>query len=113
VERGVKWGVTTHAACHPVQAAWRDGSREGNSAATSPPHLPIPIHSPFSTASALPCGRSAGQVPRYDAHCAFVEQGPCTPCTPARWAVEPTFSELVLFESAAVLPRFVLSIALR
>jgi hypothetical protein len=71
------------------------------------------VPTPFSADSALPCGRSVGQVPRYDAHCAFVEQGSCTPCTPARWATVPTFSELVLFESAAVLPRFVLSLAPR
>ncbi len=51
-------------------------------------------------------------MPRYDAHCTYVDQYLCTPCPPSRWATETTFSELVLFENAAVLPRFILSLAL-
>ncbi len=57
--------------------------------------------------------RSLAQVPRYDTHCVFVEDGPCTPCPPERWDAVTTYSELVFFENAAVLPRFVLFFTLR
>jgi hypothetical protein len=51
-------------------------------------------------------------VPKYDAHGVVVEGGPCTPCAHARWGAAGvrTYSELVLFEDAAVLPRFILSV---
>ena len=52
-------------------------------------------------------------MPRYDANFAIVEPGLGTPCPPTRWGAVPTSSELVLFESAAVLPRFILSLTKR
>jgi hypothetical protein len=53
------------------------------------------------------------QVPRYDAHAVVVEQGPCTPIPPVRWGAVQTYTEIVLFESAAVLPRFILAVSRR
>ena len=56
--------------------------------------------------------RGRPQVPKYDAHGVVVEAGPCTPCPLGRWgqAGVRTYSELVLFEDAAILPRFVLAV---
>ena len=56
-----------------------------------------------------------GQVPSYDAHVAYVAKTERfhVPCPPERWAgPAPVYSELVVFESAAVLPRFVLALHL-
>jgi hypothetical protein len=64
------------------------------------------------------------QVPRYDTHVAYVskQQGspfhvPCPPDhlgkewnAPQTSDLAPVYSELVLFESAAILPRFILSL---
>ena len=51
-------------------------------------------------------------MPRYDAHVAYVTAS--APCPPERWG-EPAavYSEVVVFETAAVLPRFVLSLDAR
>jgi hypothetical protein len=45
-------------------------------------------------------------VPKYDAHVAYVAEK--APCPPKR--LERAYSELVLFENAAILPRFILSL---
>ena len=56
-----------------------------------------------------------GQVPSYDVHVAYVAKTERfhVPCPPERWAgPAPVYSELVVFESAALLPRFVLALHL-
>ena len=53
------------------------------------------------------------QVPKYDAHVVYVTARPSCPCPPALWrGPAPVYSELVLFENASILPRFVLSLDL-
>ncbi len=55
-------------------------------------------------------------MPKYDAHLIYVakETKFHVPCPPDRWdGLVPVYSELVVFESAAVLPRFVLSLHLQ
>ncbi len=47
-------------------------------------------------------------MPKYDAHVAYVAGK--APCTPERWETTTVHSELVLFENAAILPRFILSL---
>uniref|UniRef100_A0A7S0QHA3 PARP catalytic domain-containing protein n=1 Tax=Cryptomonas curvata TaxID=233186 RepID=A0A7S0QHA3_9CRYP len=51
------------------------------------------------------------QVPKYDVHVAYVADK--APCPPERWATKTVYSELVVFENAAVLPRFILSLGVR
>ncbi len=54
------------------------------------------------------------QVPKYDAHVAYVTAPPSAPCPPERWAgPEAVYSEVVVFETAGILPRFVLSLDYR
>ncbi len=50
------------------------------------------------------------QVPKYDAHVVYVTSPPSAPCPPERWEVATVYSELVVFENAAILPRFILSL---
>jgi hypothetical protein len=51
------------------------------------------------------------QVPRYDAHVAYVTAPPSAPCLPEQWpGPAPVYSEVVVFENAAILPRFILSL---
>jgi hypothetical protein len=55
------------------------------------------------------------QVNRHDAHLAYVAKdkvsGKHMPCSPDHGdSSSQTFSELVVFENAAILPRFILSI---
>ena len=56
------------------------------------------------------------QVPKYDTHVVYVQQDAPpdhVPCPPHRWAgPPPLYSELVVFESAAILPRFILALDL-
>jgi hypothetical protein len=62
------------------------------------------------------------QVPKYDTHVVYVhleappvrQEGPHhVPCPPDRWAgPAPVYLELVVFESAAILPRFILALSL-
>jgi hypothetical protein len=70
------------------------------------------VEHPAPAQSAAGSLKGKAQVPKYDAHGVVVEGGPCTPCAHARWGAAGvrTYSELVLFEDAAVLPRFVLSV---
>ena len=50
-------------------------------------------------------------VPKYDAHGVLVREGPCKPCPPAQWGAGPRmFSELVVFDSASILPRCILGV---
>jgi hypothetical protein len=50
-------------------------------------------------------------VPKYDAHGVFVQEGVCLPHPPAQWDVgSRTFSELVVFEGASILPRCVIGL---
>ena len=56
-------------------------------------------------------------MPKYDTHVVYVHQESTSPdhvpCPPDHWAGPgPVYSELVVFESAAVLPRFILALAL-
>ena len=71
------------------------------------------LHSatPFRRYIAVPALR--WQVPKYDTHFAVVEEGPCTPCPLHRWNSARLSTELVVFESAAILPRFILSVRSR
>ena len=77
---------------------------------------------PASSAPLAPSSRSDRQVPRYDAHCAFVrvEGGESVPSPPEDWGGGvgegvggsrggATYGELVLFENAAALPRFIIT----
>ncbi len=50
------------------------------------------------------------QVPKYDAHVVYVTAPPSAPCPPERWEAATVYSELVVFENAAILPRFILSL---
>ncbi len=50
------------------------------------------------------------QIPKYDAHIVYVTAPPSVPCNPDRWEVATVYSELVVFENAAILPRFILSL---
>ena len=54
--------------------------------------------------------RACGQVPKYDAHVVYVTAPPSTPCPPEEWEAAKVYLELVLFENAAILPRFILSL---
>ncbi len=50
-------------------------------------------------------------MPKYDTHVAYVTAPPSTPCPPAQWLAAPAvYSEVVVFETAGILPRFVLSL---
>jgi hypothetical protein len=50
-------------------------------------------------------------VPKYDAHVAYVTAPPSAPCPPDRWAgPAAVYSEVVVFETAGILPRFILSL---
>ena len=57
--------------------------------------------------------KGKAQVPKYDAHAVVVAQDSCLPCPHSQWNAKTTFSELVLFEDAAILPRFVLTLRAR
>ena len=50
-------------------------------------------------------------VPKYDAHGALVDfHGGCLPCPPASWGARTMYSELVLFDTASILPRCVIAV---
>jgi hypothetical protein len=50
-------------------------------------------------------------VPKYDAHVVYVTAPPSAPCPPEQWSGQaPVYSEVVVFENAAILPRFILSL---
>ena len=51
------------------------------------------------------------QVPKYDAHVAYVTAPSSALCPPERWAgPAAVYSEVVVFETAGILPRFILSL---
>ena len=54
-------------------------------------------------------------VPKYDCHGVIIKNGPCIPCPPETWTQSgvTTFSELVIFDSACILPRCVLCVKQR